>query len=136
MKKLIHSKIFYYTVYSLLFFAIIFYFDSIPNHRLGYLLDYDLWLIWSIFPILFIVHGIISKVILWKYKFYLPLIFTAVLGFIEAFLNIFDLKTSAMMTLYFVVLCFVGVAVSHVVFWVAVWIIEGIRGIKDWYKNG
>ena len=133
MKKLIHSKIFYYTVYSLLFFAIIFYFDSIPNHRLGYLLDYDLWLTFTLFPLLFVIHGIISKIILWKHKFYLPLIFTAVLGFIEAFSS-FDLKTSAMMTLYFVILTFVGVIVSKVVFWGAVWIIEGIKGIINWYK--
>lgn len=129
MKRLLRSKIFYYVIYSLLFFSVIFYLDSIPDHRVGYT-DYDLYLISSIFPIAFILHGIISKVILKKFKFYLPLIITAILGFIEAFFNSFDLKISAMMTFYFVALTFVGVLTVCII----LWIVEGIKSIKNWYK--
>ena len=129
MKRLLRSKIFYYVIYSLLFFSVIFYLDSIPDHRVGYT-DYDLYLISSIFPIAFILHGIISKVILKKFKFYLPLIITAILGFIEAFFHSFYLKISAMMTLYFVALTFVGVLTVCII----LWIVEGIKSIKNWYK--
>ncbi|MBQ7896917.1 MAG: hypothetical protein IJ323_00690 [Clostridia bacterium] len=133
MKRILHSKIFYYTLYSLLFFAVIFYLDSIPDHRVGYS-DYDLYLTWAIFPILFMVHGVISKIVFREHKLYLPLIFTAVLGFIEAFINASNLKSACLTTLYYVILTFVGALIFGVIFWVVVWIIESIRGIKDWYK--
>ena len=39
------------------------YLDSVPNHRFGYG-DYDLWLTITVFPLLFLVHGILAGVIL------------------------------------------------------------------------
>lgn len=39
------------------------YLDSIPNHRVGYG-DYDMWLSIEIFPIVFIIHGTLSGIIL------------------------------------------------------------------------
>ncbi len=37
--------------------------ESMPNHRVGYG-DYDTWLAFNIFPIFFLIHGLLSGIIL------------------------------------------------------------------------
>ena len=37
--------------------------DSMPNHRMGYG-DYDAWLTFIIFPIIFLLHGVLSGIVL------------------------------------------------------------------------
>ncbi len=83
MKKLFGIRLIVYIVYSLLFFALILYMDTIPDHSDG-TSDYSIWRVWLYFPVLFVYHGLMSKVILRGYKFYIPLAVTAVLGFLEA----------------------------------------------------
>lgn len=86
MKRLFTIRGIFYIVYTLVFFAVVFYMDSIPNHSDG-TSDYRTWLVWLYLPVLFVYHGLMSKVILRGYKFYIPLAVTAVFGFIEVLLG-------------------------------------------------
>ena len=89
----------------------------VPNHRVGWYTDYDLWLITSIFPLVFVLHGIVSKLITKKIKLYFPVIVTGVLGIIESFINVNELKHAIFGMLYYLVLTFVGVMVYYIVSW-------------------
>lgn len=118
MKKLNQKRIMIiYLFYSLVLFSIILCIDMVPNHRVGWYTDYDLWLITSIFPLVFVLHGIVSKLITKKIKLYFPVIVTGVLGIIESFINVNELKHAIFGMLYYLVLTFVGVMVYYIVSW-------------------
>ena len=56
-----------YVIATALILLAVGYLDSIPNHRFGYG-DYDLWLAITVFPLFFLLHGIVSGVILNRFK--------------------------------------------------------------------
>ena len=118
MKKLNQKqRIIIYTVYSLILFIAFFCLNNVPNHRVGWYIDYDLWLISSIFPPILVFHGIISKLITKNLKLYFPLTVTGILGFVESFINANELKRAFFGIIYYLVLTFVGVIVYYVVSW-------------------
>ncbi len=126
MKKLNPKQIIIiYTVYSLILFIAFFCLNKVPNHRVGWYTDYDLWLISSIFPPILVFHGIISKLITKNLKLYLPLTVTGILGFIESLINTNSFKYAFWGMLYYLALTLVGIAV----FYAALWVIKVIKVI-------
>lgn len=65
MKSKIRSTV--YLAVTVLMLLAVGYLDSIPNHRFGYG-DYSLWLSVSVFPLVFFLYGILSGVILNRFK--------------------------------------------------------------------
>lgn len=132
MKKLNQKqRIIIYTVYSLILFIAFFCLNNVPNHRVGWYIDYDLWLISSIFPPILVFHGIISKLITKNLKLYFPLTVTGILGFIESLINADNFKYAFWGMIYYLALTLVGIAV----FYAFLWVIKLIKVIWK-YRHG
>ena len=86
MKRLFSLRGIGYIIYSLIFFAVVFYMDGIPNHSDG-TSDYSTWKEWVYIPVLLVFHGLISGVVLRGSRLYVPLTVTALIGFIEALMT-------------------------------------------------
>ncbi len=60
--------------------------DSMPNHRMGHG-DYDAWLTFTIFPIIFLLHGVLSGIVLETSQRHLYFFATLLMLIITFFLN-------------------------------------------------
>ena len=61
-----HNKSFRIATFVLFTFTVIMsvvFMESMPNHRVGDG-DYDMWLALTLFPIIFLLHGVLSGIIL------------------------------------------------------------------------
>ena len=117
-KRLKYLRLFLYVLYTSLIFTTLFYFYSIPNHRVGYT-DYFLYLGISLVPLLLFFHGIISKLFFKGICIYLKLFITAVFSIIEISF-ILDNFISVLFTLaYYLIWVFLGVMVCRAVILVA-----------------
>ncbi len=65
MKTKLRSVLF--LIITALTLGAVFILDTIPNHRFGYG-DWSMWLTLTLFPILFLLHGILSGVILNEFR--------------------------------------------------------------------
>ena len=86
MRRLLSLRGIAYVIYTAIFFVLIFYMDTIPDHSDG-TSDYSTWRAWLYFPVLTVYHGMMSKVILRGYGYLLPLCVTGIFGFTEAIIS-------------------------------------------------
>lgn len=86
MKKLLSLRGMAYVIYTVIFFVIVFYMDTIPDHSDG-TSDYSTWRTWLYFPVLTFYHGMMSRIILRGYGYLLPLSVTGVFAFAEAIIS-------------------------------------------------
>ena len=110
--------------YFLFLFTVVTILDLIPDHRIGYYTDYDLLLFWEIFPIIFFVHGIVSRLLTKPKKVYYPIIITALFLIVSNFLGTvnssFYLKFIIVIlkVLRYTIITFVGILFSILVEWI------------------
>lgn len=64
----------------------ILFMDSMPNHRVGYG-DYDMWLIFVLFPVIFLLHGVLSGIVLESSQKRLYFATTLIMLILTFFLN-------------------------------------------------
>lgn len=142
MRRLFGVRGIVYVIYTLMFFTLIYYMDSVPNHSDG-TSDYDTWFVWLYLPALLVYHGLMSKVILRGHRFYVPLVVTAVFGFAEALISKTDIAllvfgiekisvTSALFaTIYYLAFTAAGVMVMNI----CRWLYFAIMALKCFYEH-
>ncbi len=132
--------------YFFIVFTIITLLELVPNHRVGYT-DYDLWLVFGLFPMIFFCHGIISRLLTKPKKIYFSLIMTALFSALSIFLCVvFPKQTSYLFStgtsnsiltetilrvFYYTAITFFGILFTIVV----EWIVDGIKKINQFYRQ-
>ena len=110
--------------YFLFLFTVVTILDLVPNHRIGYYTDYDLWLFWQIFPLIFFVHGIIARLLTKPKKIYYPIIITALFLIVSNLLSTVNLSfylnfiIIILKVLRYTIITFVGILFSLLVEWI------------------
>lgn len=132
--------------YFFIVFTVITLLELVPNHRVGYT-DYDLWLVFGLFPMIFFCHGIISRLLTKPKKIYFSLIMTALFSALSIFLCVvfpkqtsylfstgtsdFILTETILRVFYYTAITFLGILFTIVV----EWIVDGIKKINQFYRQ-
>lgn len=128
--------------YFIVIFTVVTLLEFVPNHRVGYTyIDYDLWLVFGLFPMIFFCHGIVSRLLTKPKKIYFSLIMTALFSVLSYLLStVFSKKTSHLFStgtetilraFYYTSLTFEGILFTIVV----EWIVGGVKKIKQFYRQ-
>ncbi len=132
--------------YFIAIFTVVTLLELVPNHRVGYT-DYDLWLVFGLFPLIFFCHGIILRLLTKPKKIYFPLIMTALFSVLSIFLcAVFPKQTSYLFSTgtsnfiltetilracYYTTITFVGMLFILVI----EWIVDGVKKINQFYRQ-
>ncbi len=117
------KRIIIYIIYSLALFGFVFYLENIPNYQMGIgTNDYDIWLKYLYLPCVFVLHGIISSIILKCFKLYVPLLYTIIFSFVYTIATHLstpsDIKSALFATVNYLLFTFATMIVCKATVWV------------------